>query len=73
MYVYILFNFTGQLKKPGILNKTFFIYNSTVKPEPKQGHVPELPRVPFPEIPRVLPEIQHEATGRPLERVAECE
>lgn len=37
-----------------------------MKPEPKQGHIPELPGALFPEIPRVLPEIQHEATGCPL-------
>lgn len=50
-----------------------FHYNRTVTTEQKQGHFPELPGVLFPEIPRVLPEIQHEATGQPPERVAECE
>lgn len=70
---YILLNFTGQVKKPDVLNKNCFINKMTAEPEPKQGHIPELPGVLFPEIPRVLPEIQHEATGRPLERVAECE
>ena len=37
-----------------------------MKTESTRGHFPELPGVLFPGIPRVLPEIQHEATGRPL-------